>query len=173
MLLGERRFEDSSGQPDSSFANREEARIVFDRLTTLENAARIGAGALRRPEGQERLEVLLIAPYRRQVEELRRTLARRTFQQLAVTVHSVDAVQGRQCDITIFSVTRSNRQQRMGFLGLDHWRRINVALSRARYGLMIVGDSEFCAAAPGALRDVVRYMREHPATCEIQQVGHV
>ncbi|SEF24750.1 Protein kinase domain-containing protein [Amycolatopsis pretoriensis] len=170
-LLGERRFEDSSGQPDSSFANREEARIVFDRLATLENAARIGA--LRPPRGQERLEVLLIAPYRRQVEELRRTLARRSFQHLAVTVHSVDAVQGRQCDITIFSVTRSNRQHRMGFLGLDHWRRINVALSRARYGLTIVGDSEFCGAAPGALRDVVRYMREHSATCEIQQVGHV
>ncbi|RDI25368.1 AAA domain-containing protein [Lentzea flaviverrucosa] len=164
--LGSGRRE-TPGQGGISFVNRGEVKIVFDRLHTLENA--IAKRVVRLPEPDGKLEVLLIAPYRRQVTELKRKLSASTFKWLQVDVLSVDAVQGRQCDVAIFSVTRSNSQLKLGFLGADHWRRINVAVSRARYGLTIVGDAEFCRSTDGALQQVVRYMEKHPEDCEVVQ----
>lgn len=167
--LGESRRE-FQGHDGISYANREEVRIVFQRLQTLENAIKKGfVGTI---SDDEKLEVLLIAPYRRQVEDMQRRLSSTRFDYLQVDVLSVDAVQGRQCDIAIFSVTRSNPKLRLGFLGRDDWRRINVAMSRARFGLTIVGDAEFCRSAPGALQDIVRYMEAHSEDCEIQVVGN-
>ena len=80
-----------------------------------------------------------------QVADLNQQLAplRDRLRHLSVTVMSVDAVQGRESDVAIFSVTRSNSRAELGFIGPDYWRRINVALSRARFGLTIVGDAGF------------------------------
>ncbi|TDP89639.1 DEAD/DEAH box helicase [Labedaea rhizosphaerae] len=165
--LGDERREDR-GPGGISYANRAEARVIFSRLETLEKA--IEKGVVSTPDDSGKLEVLLIAPYRRQVEEMRRRLSLRRFTRLQVDVLSVDAVQGRQCDVAMFSVTRSNNKLSLGFLGAKNWRRINVAVSRARFGLAIVGDAEFCRSANGALRDVVRYIAEHPEDCDVQAV---
>ncbi|MGO1053082.1 AAA domain-containing protein [Crossiella sp. CA198] len=165
--LGDDRREDA-GPGGVSYANRAEARVVFDRLKTLERA--IDKGVVSIPGGADKLEVLLIAPYRRQVTEMLRRLGANRFKRLRVDVLSVDAVQGRQCDVALFSVTRSNPQFKLGFLGADHWRRINVAVSRARFGLTIVGDAEFCRTANGALRDVLRYMSDNPDDCAVREV---
>ena len=81
---------------------------------------------------------------------------------LSVTVMSVDAVQGRESDVAIFSVTRSNPRAELGFIGPDYWRRINVALSRARFGLTIVGDAGFIQGTTGALKKVL-YVRRGPS----------
>lgn len=163
--LGERRREDSFGAGPSK-ANRTEANIVMDRLHALKRG--VEKGYIEKPAGRSVIEVLLIAPYRAQVEELRRRLATFHSQDLEVQVESVDAVQGREADIAILSVTRSNPRGELGFLGHEYWRRINVALSRARYGLTIVGDAEFCGSTSGALRDVLSYMRRNPEDCEVQ-----
>ena len=85
---------------------------------------------------------------------------------------SVEAVQGREADLAIVSLTRSNPQGRLGFLGTDYWRRINVALSRARFGLSIIGDAEFIRGTQGALRVVLNYIEQHPADCEVRRVDH-
>ncbi|UUV32960.1 AAA domain-containing protein [Amycolatopsis roodepoortensis] len=162
--LGEARRE-TPGPGGISYANRTEVKIVFDRLQTLENA--IAKGVVRAPESDGKLEVLLIAPYRRQMAEMKRRLSSMSFERLHVDVLSVDAVQGRQCDVAIFSVTRSNSKLRTGFLGSEHWRRINVAVSRARFGLTIVGDAEFCRSADSKLREVLRYIEKHPEDCEV------
>ena len=118
--------------------------------------------------GSRKLDVLVIAPYGRQVTELTRRLASLKLKHITPEVLSVDAVQGRECDLAVFSVTRSNAQGRFGFLGQPYWRRINVALSRARFGLIIVGDAGFCRSKPGALRDVLDYIGAHPQECEIR-----
>jgi predicted ATPase len=150
---------------DTSVLNRLEAQLALQRLKVIDDA--IGKQVIKPPPGKP-LDVLVIAPYGRQVEELTRRLASSKLKHFKAEALSVDAVQGRECDLVVFSVTRSNRQGRFGFLGEPYWRRINVALSRARYGLIIIGDAGFCRSKPGALRDVLDYMSGHPADCEIR-----
>lgn len=159
--LGERRHEQGS----TSFANRAEAQLLLTQLDTIDGA--VDFGLIKVPEG-ERLEVLVIAPYKSQVEELRRRLAPKSFRHLTAIVMSVDAVQGRESDLALLSLTRSNTRGRLGFLGADYWRRINVALSRARYGLTIIGDAGFIRGTNGALRTVLEYIEQHPGDCEVR-----
>jgi superfamily I DNA and/or RNA helicase len=59
---------------------------------------------------------------------------------MRITVNSVDAFQGKECPVIILSFTRSNRRQVVGFV--DDSNRLNVALSRARKKLVLVGDTE-------------------------------
>ena len=155
-------------QGATSYANRAEARLLMSQLKTIEGA--VDFGLIRLPADTERLEVLVIAPYKAQVEELHRRLAPKSFRHLAPTAMSVDAVQGRESDLALLSLTRSNDQGKLGFLGPDYWRRINVALSRprARFGLTVIGDAGFIRTTNGALRTVLQYIEHHPADCVVR-----
>ena len=166
VKLGPQRRETDRTATETSISNRSEARLARLRLEVIEQA--IARRVIRPPDEGHKLEVLVIAPYGRQVEELRRRLTDLKPAHLTYEVLSVDAVQGRECDLAIFSVTRSNDQSQFGFLGKPYWRRINVALSRARFGLTVIGDAPFCGSARGALRDVLDYMRDHREECEIR-----
>ncbi|MGW2333692.1 AAA domain-containing protein [Streptomyces sp. NPDC001685] len=166
--LGNARFQQDGSS--GSVANRAEADLAVSRLKAIDTA--IDRGAIK-PVNGKRLEALVIAPYRLQIDEIHRKLAKVQFQHLDVTVESVDAVQGRESDLAVFTVTRSNPQGKFGFLGEKYWRRINVALSRARYGLTIVGDADFCRSSPGALRQVVNYIEDHPEDCKISEAERV
>lgn len=150
-----------------SYVNHCEAELVVSRLESLDRAIQVGL--ISSPQGA-RLHVLVISPYRSQIDELHRRIGRvrQAIPNLDVDVESVDAVQGRECDLAIFSVTRSNQNRQLGFLGETYWRRINVALSRARYGLTIVGDADFCAESPGGLKRVIDYIRSNGTDCEVQ-----
>jgi superfamily I DNA and/or RNA helicase len=90
---------------------------------------------------------------------------------LKVQCSSIDAFQGRECDVLIYSVTRSNRHGQLGFLREE--RRLNVALSRGRFGLVLVGDHVFARAAGDSgnpFRRVVDYIERHPDSCSITEV---
>jgi serine/threonine protein kinase len=88
-----------------------------------------------------------------------------------IYVNVVDAFQGREADMVVFSVTRSEVQG-LGFL--REMERINVALSRGKELLAIVGDHYYCQTVPGAtnpLKEVIDYIRRHPDTCALEELA--
>jgi superfamily I DNA and/or RNA helicase len=82
-------------------------------------------------------DVAVIAPYDAQVQRLRQLLAARIDEGLEVD--TVDGFQGREKEAVVVSLTRSNDAGEVGFLA--DVRRMNVALTRARKKLVVVGDS--------------------------------
>ena len=90
----------------------------------------------------DRLDVGVISPYRAQVQYLRRLLMKREyfkpFRHL-ITVNTVDGFQGQERDIILISLVRSNDEGQIGFL--RDLRRMNVAITRARMKLIILGDA--------------------------------
>ena len=90
---------------------------------------------------EERLDVGIISPYRAQVQLLRRMLKQseffKPFRRL-ISVNTVDGFQGQERDIIVISMVRSNDEGQIGFL--RDLRRMNVAMTRARMKLIILGD---------------------------------
>jgi len=118
----------------------------------------------------EKTSVQLLSGYSAQVQLLRRQVdgSRHSFPHLDIECSTIDTVQGREAAVVIFSVTRSNDDQRTGFLG--EIARINVALSRACELLIIVGDDEFVRRATGAepLCRVLHHIDQHPEECNLR-----
>jgi len=119
-----------------------------------------------------RLSVAILSGYGSQREELRRALdaCQVDLESLTVECNTVDAFQGREADIAIYSVTRCNDKGEIGFLR-EH-RRLNVALSRARSGLVVVGCVAFLRSVRGfnPWNKVIDYIESHPNDCVIQEV---
>ena len=89
----------------------------------------------------ERLDVGIISPYRAQVQYLRRLLKKREFfkpYRNLISVNTVDGFQGQERDIILISLVRANDEGQIGFL--RDLRRMNVAITRARMKLIILGD---------------------------------
>ncbi len=90
----------------------------------------------------ERIDVGVISPYRAQVQHLRRLIGKRDtlkpFRQL-ISVNTVDGFQGQERDIILISLVRANSEGQIGFL--CDLRRMNVAITRARMKLIILGDA--------------------------------
>ena len=90
----------------------------------------------------ERIDVGIISPYRAQVQYLRRLLMKRVyfkpFRRL-ISVNTVDGFQGQERDIIVISLVRSNDEGQIGFL--RDLRRMNVAITRARMKLIILGNA--------------------------------
>ena len=91
---------------------------------------------------EERADIGIISPYKAQVQYLR-TLVRRDEYlrplRRQITVNTVDAFQGQERDIVLVSLVRANEQGQIGFL--SDLRRMNVAITRARMKLIILGSA--------------------------------
>ncbi|MBP3510841.1 MAG: AAA family ATPase [Prevotella sp.] len=97
----------------------------------------------------ERIDVGIISPYRAQVQYLRRRLAHSDFFKpfrRSISVNTVDGFQGQERDVILISLVRSNDEGQIGFL--RDLRRMNVAITRARMKLIIVGDSQTMTRHP-------------------------
>ncbi|GJN02958.1 hypothetical protein PR202_ga20354 [Eleusine coracana subsp. coracana] len=97
--------------------------------------------AMRYPELKSSPQVAVISPYKHQVKLLKDHF-RSTFgdqSKEVIDVNTVDGFQGREKEIVIFSCVRCNKEQRIGFL--DDFRRMNVAITRARSAVLVVGSA--------------------------------
>eukprot|EP01065_Artemidia_motanka_P026286 TRINITY_DN3121_c0_g1_i1.p1 TRINITY_DN3121_c0_g1~~TRINITY_DN3121_c0_g1_i1.p1 ORF type:complete len:1053 (+),score=275.66 TRINITY_DN3121_c0_g1_i1:93-3161(+) len=111
----------------TSYLNRQEANFVADAVCGL-----LAAGV--EPES-----VGVVTPYEGQRAHVSGLLARRGDAPGQVEVASVDAFQGREKDVIILSCVRSNEQQGIGFV--NDPKRLNVSLTRARSGVICVGNA--------------------------------
>ena len=151
-----------------SFENRAEAELIIEWLEDFESQCR---------QRNLRPSLGIISGYQAQVELGRRLIdpgntAR--WQNLQIEVATVDSFQGRECDVILYSTVRSNQQYNIGFL--RDYRRINVALSRARSALVIVGDDFMMRSAAVGMDEnpfarVLEHIRLHPEECEIVPAG--
>ena len=98
---------------------------------------------------EESIDVGIISPYRAQVQLLRKELRKREFfrpYRHLLTVNTVDGFQGQERDIILISLVRSNDGGDIGFL--RDLRRMNVAITRARMKLIILGSFETMTSHP-------------------------
>ena len=123
------------GGPGFSLSNASEARLTLLALRAYYEI--IGKERIL----SERLDVGIISPYRAQVQLLRRMVKKEEFFKpfrSLITINTVDGFQGQERDIIVISLVRSNDEGQIGFL--RDLRRMNVAITRARMKLIILGD---------------------------------
>lgn len=90
----------------------------------------------------ERLDIGIISPYKGQVHLLRKMLRKDSYWKPLrhlISINTVDGFQGQERDIILISMVRQNEQGQVGFLA--DLRRMNVAITRARMKLIIIGHS--------------------------------
>lgn len=115
----------------------------------------------------EQIDVGIISPYRAQVQHLRRLLGKREFFKpfrKYISVNTVDGFQGQERDIILISMVRSNEKGEIGFL--RDLRRMNVAITRARMKLIILGNSQTMACHP-----FYRELQEYIGKLHFEQTG--
>lgn len=129
-------FGESSAPDGISRVNPAEAQLALQTLH--DYLERIGRDRIL----YERLDIGIISPYKGQVHLLRRMMRKdsywKPFRQL-ISINTVDGFQGQERDIILISMVRNNAQGQVGFLA--DLRRMNVAITRARMKLLIIGHS--------------------------------
>jgi superfamily I DNA and/or RNA helicase len=146
---------------NSSFNNACEVKVIVQLLKQLNQMAQ---------EAQKKYSIAILTGYAAQLKLLNRNLASllNNWQALTVECNTVDAFQGREADIAVYSVTRSNKEGKVGFL--RDAERLNVALSRGKVGLVIVGDHYFCRTSrDNPLHQVLDYVERHPENCALME----
>lgn len=122
-----------------SYDNRDEAREISEILKLLDDSA----SSLSMTD----VKVAVITGYSAQVRTLQEVIgtSRASLKRLRLRIATIDSFQGQESDICIVSMTRDNRNNEVGFLASPE--RLNVAISRARDGLVIVGNHELALRA--------------------------
>jgi len=149
-------FDETKHPETLSTGNPEEAQLLLRHLALLFSHLEKAHPSLLERDFQ----VGIIAPYKYQVrilrDQLRNSPMLQTFTRY-IAVNTVDGFQGQERDVIYISLTRSNRKGEIGFLG--DTRRMNVALTRARFKLVVVGDSATLGEHP-FYRDFLQYAEE-------------
>jgi superfamily I DNA and/or RNA helicase len=120
----------------TSTSNPEEGAFLIKHLTNLVNHLKTVYAINEFPC------IAVISPYKRQVEVLKELmLSSAELQEVnsSIAINTIDSFQGQERDVVYISMTRSNPDNIIGFL--SDIRRMNVAMTRARKKLVVVGDS--------------------------------
>jgi len=134
-------YEETTGVDEESRANPGEADVVVRVVTAL-----LEAGVAAR-------DIAVVTPYNAQVQHLRQRLVDDDLE-----IGTVDGLQGREKEAVVVSLVRSNDRGEVGFLA--EMRRLNVALTRARRHLTVVGDSA-TLACNSELCALVEHLQQH------------
>ncbi len=127
-------FAEHTEKESKSTANKEEAHLVLKVLEEL--AGQVGFESLTNHH------IGVITPYKAQLHLLRELLLEENKEFISgmnITINTVDAFQGQERDVVIISLVRSNDKSEIGFL--SDTRRMNVAMTRAKKKLIVIGDS--------------------------------
>ncbi|MEI6948930.1 AAA domain-containing protein [Paraflavisolibacter sp. H34] len=127
----------------TSISNAEEAAFLGRHLAALVQQLEEAPGEKTLPD------IAVISPYKHQVEVLKEQLRDAPFVQRwgdKLSVNTIDSFQGQERDIVYISMTRSNSDSVIGFL--SDIRRMNVAMTRAKKKLVVVGDSATLSQLP-------------------------
>ena len=106
--------------------------------------------------------IAIISPYREQVEQMRAEVTDDPLlSQLDIVIHTIDGFQGQERDWVLLSLVRSNDRAELGFL--KDYRRMNVAMTRAKLQLVVIGDSATIGNDPfyGAFLDYVERVGDY------------
>ena len=123
--------------------NKAEALLCIEELKNYIN--KIGKERLL----DERIDFGVISPYKAQVQYLRQLVKKDTFYKpfrSLMTINTVDGFQGQERDVILISLVRANEDGQIGFL--NDLRRMNVAITRARMKLIILGDASTLTKHP-------------------------
>lgn len=123
--------------------NKSEAELTL--LTLAEYFTKIGKQRVL----EERIDVGIISPYRAQVQYLKKLIKKYEFfkpYRRLISVNTVDGFQGQERDVILISLVRSNDEGQIGFL--KDLRRMNVAMTRARMKLIILGNKDTMTKHP-------------------------
>lgn len=152
-----------------TYENEYEVNIIFNQLLEIEKEYEM-----------KKLfkDVGIIAGYQAQKSLIRKefeTKYKDKFKYLNIEINTVDAFQGRETDIIFYSIVRSNEKGKIGFL--SDARRLNVALSRAKELLVIVGDHMSVTKESVTFENldnpfvkVYEYINLNPNICTIEEV---
>ena len=127
--------EDIEPETKSTF-NKDEALLLFKHLAQYLSLLEM----LKKEDNFDRIAI--ISPYKAQTELLKELLLHSEIENKnkeLIEINTVDSFQGQERDIVYISLVRSNSDGKIGFL--DDIRRMNVAMTRARKKLVIIGDS--------------------------------
>jgi len=144
-------------QEGTSISNPEEAVFLLKHLIQyiLELSAHYSAG--------EFPSIGIISPYQQQIRYLKELIQNAPELEVykdSITVNTIDSFQGQERDIVYLSLTRSNSERTIGFLA--DIRRMNVAMTRAKQKLVVIGDSVTLSRLP-FYADFITYAERHNA----------
>lgn len=128
-----------------SFGRINKAEAELTLLTLAEYFTKIGKQRVL----EERIDVGIISPYRAQVQYLKKLIKKYEFfkpYRRLISVNTVDGFQGQERDVILISLVRSNDEGQIGFL--KDLRRMNVAMTRARMKLIILGTKDTMTKHP-------------------------
>ena len=128
-----------------SFGRINKAEAELTLLTLAEYFTKIGKQRVLR----ESIDVGIISPYRAQVQYLKKLIKKYEFfkpYRRLISVNTVDGFQGQERDVILISLVRSNDEGQIGFL--KDLRRMNVAMTRARMKLIILGNKDTMTKHP-------------------------
>lgn len=145
---------------DLSYENKLEIEILLKQLKKLDQEKNISG-----------YTIGVITPYSAQRRYLQREVNKLNFNNINksnIEINTVDAFQGSEKDIIIYSNVRSNKEGKVGFI--KQQERVNVMFSRAKRLLIIIGDIEFVNSEQidnNKFPDIIKYIKKHKEKCLI------